>query len=571
MNPLVQVVLDDIAQQVATRMDLEVAEVRSLLEVPRESGRGDFALPCFPFARVMRRAPQQIAEEIATAFEPGPIIQSCQATGPFVNFTLDPAERARRVLGAIHSGGDDFGSQDIGSGKTVVLDYSSPNIAKPFHVGHLRSTVIGAALIRVYRSLGYQTIGVNHLGDWGTQFGHMMAAYSREDWKDPEREASDPIPFYRELYARFNLEIERDAGLAEEGRNWFRRLEEGDQEARELWKKFHDVSMIEFDRIYRKLGVTFDHFTGESFYNDKMDRVVEEARSREVAVESEGALVISVGDHVPPVMLLKSNGTTTYHTRDLAAAMYRQETFDFEMLLYVVGEEQRLHFQQLFHALERMGFEWAARCRHVGFGRYPNISSRGQGGKRFVGLDEILDEAIRRAKEKASENSDIEDASGVAEVVGIGAVIFNDLKNNRKKDVDFDPEDWNTILEFRGDTGPYVQYSHARTASIIRKHGAPVSTRIDYQLLTTPEDRTLVSLLESYPGRLAMAGQEVEPSLVTRYLLDLTKALSHYYHKHKVLVEDPPLRAARILLIDCARQVIANGLKILGVAAPERM
>ncbi len=355
MNPLSRPYLEEIAAAVAIRNGLDEGVVLELLEVPREAGHGDVALPCFQMSRTLRRAPQAIASEIAEGFEPGQFVRSCRAVGPFANFILDPVERARRVLGAIHREGSRFGHQQRGAGQTIVVDFSSPNLAKPFHIGHLRSTIIGAALIRIYRALGYETVGVNHLGDWGTQFGHMMAAYSREDWRDPQREAADPIHFYRELYARHNTEMEKDPELREVGREWFRHLEQGDEKARELWQKFHDVSMAEFDRIYRKLGVTFDHFTGESFYNDKMEAVIEHARATGVAVESEGALVIEVGEDVPPVMLLKSNQTTTYHTRDLAAALYRHETYRSNRLYYIVGEPQRLHFQQLFAALSRMG------------------------------------------------------------------------------------------------------------------------------------------------------------------------------------------------------------------------
>ncbi|MBI4612250.1 MAG: arginine--tRNA ligase [Planctomycetes bacterium] len=577
MNPFQRPYVEEIAAQAAAALSLPLDCVAAAVELPRDLSLGDFALPCFRFAKEKRLPPASLASQVAAAFHPTRYLASAQAVGPFVNFRLVPPARAERALRAIHEQGLAFGGEKPGTGKRIVIDYSSPNIAKPFHIGHLRSTVIGNALANLFELLGYEIVRVNHLGDWGTQFGYLMAAWQREEWRaEADAAESEPIRRLFRLYVRGNQEDEHgNPALADEARSWFRRLETGDPKAVALWKSFKEISLSYFDKIYTRLGVRFDHTTGESFFEDKMAPLVEKARASGVAEESEGAFVIHTNEDGPPLILLKKDGGTTYATRDLAAALYRHDEYAFEQNLYVVGSTQQLHFQQLFAALALLGFEWAGRCHHIAFGKILGLSTR-KGN--VIWLEEVLDEAVERAREKAKENPElVEDIEGTAERVGIGAVVFHDFLARRIKDLEFS---WEAVLNFQGDSGPYVQFSHVRTCGILRKAGSsasPDSERacatpdVDFSLLSLPEDRCLVALLEAWPEKLIIAAEEYEPFVVARYLLELSGLFHSYLEKHRVLSDDKSLTAARLLLVDSVRRILAGGLELLGVQAPDRM
>ncbi len=568
MNPFYQPAIDEIAGSIAPALGASPGAVAAAIELPRDTDHGDFALPCFRFAKEMKKAPPEIARTAAAGFRPGEIVERVQQAGPFLNFFMRPAARAKRVLTAIHAEGVSFALGQPGHGRTVVIDLSSPNIAKPFHIGHLRSTVIGTALGNLFDLLGYRSVRINHLGDWGTQFGRLMVGWQNAGWRDEAAKLSDdPIRQLVHVYVKVNQEMDKDPVMEEQGRAWFAKLEKGDPEAGALWKQFRDLSLAYFEKIYRRLNVRFDEVSGESFYTDKMGPVIERARATGAATESKGALVIAMDEESkPPVLLLKSDGATTYHTRDLAAAIYRQQMYSFEKMLYVVGQPQRLHFEQLFEALAKLGYAWSASCHHVSFGHIHGMSTRkGQA----IWLEDVLEEAVQRAREKAAENPElVEDLEGTAERVGIGAIVFHDFMARRIKDLDFD---WDAVLNFHGESGPYVQYSHVRTWGILRKAARPVTTDVDWAVLADPEDRRLLILLETWPARILAAAEELDPSIIARYLLDLSGEFHSWLQKQRVLGEDEKVTAARLLLVDSVRHLLGGGLALLGVAAPEKM
>jgi arginyl-tRNA synthetase len=545
---------------------LDAAEIEAMFEVPPKPEMGDYAFPCFTLAKTMKKAPAKIASEVADSIELPSLVKEAKAAGGYLNFFVDRTEFTKRTLTRAIEEGENYGSSQKGNGKTVVIDFSSPNIAKPFGIGHLRSTVIGGSLYRIFETLGYRVVGVNHLGDWGTQIGKMMAAFKH--WEEPQEFKKDPIAHSYKLYIRFHEEAEKDPQLEEEARDYFRRLEEGEKEAQEFWQKFMDISMAEFRRVYEKLSVHFDHFTGESFYNDMTEKTIELLRDKGLVEESEGALVVDLGDEIPPCMLRKADGATLYATRDLAAAIYRHETFDFNMCLYVVGYPQELHFRQVFSVLKLAGFEWARHMHHVPFGHILGMSTR-KGS--IVLLDEVLNEAVGRAREIIAEkNSDLEDAEEVAQAVGIGAVIFSDLKNSRIKDVNFD---WNAILSFDGETGPYLQYTYVRFAGILRhfKEKLPSPASVDFSLLTEPEEWQLVRDVEAWPSAVEEAAEHFEPSEISTHMLRLASDFNRFYQKHRVIGDDAELTAARISLVLALKNVLAEGLSVLGLKALERM
>ncbi|MFB5759624.1 arginine--tRNA ligase [Paenibacillus medicaginis] len=554
-------------------------ELLQLLEQPPNPEWGDAALPCFVFAKSRRMAPQNAAVEIAEALAQVHGVQA-ETAGPYVNLKLDPAVYAPALLEQI--GAEDFGRLNLGQGKRLVIDMSSPNIAKPFGIGHLRSTVIGAALYRLLAETGYETVSVNHLGDWGTQFGKQITAYKR--WGKDEELAGDPIGESLKLYVRFHEEAEQDASLETEARDWFRRLEEGDPEAQRLWRYFVDISMQEFNRMYKRLGVTFDHVLGESFYNDKMKPVVEELRGLGLLEESDGAMVVRLDDlDLPPCLILKTDGTTIYPTRDLATAIYRKKEMDAERLLYVVGAEQKLHFRQVFAVLRKMGADWATQCEHVPFGlmRFEGKKMSTRRGK-VVMLNEVLDEAVSRALAVIQDkNPDLPDQQKVAEQVGIGAVIFGDLKNNRSNEVDFSLED---ALRFDGETGPYVQYTHARIKSVLnRLQGQQTEGETDrntesnagpQQQITEGDTNllgdagwSLLKQLSRYPEALERAVDRLEPSVMARFALDTAQSFNRFYH-HERIEDGGPLR---LRITELTAELLARSLYLLGLHAPNQM
>jgi len=537
------------------------------LEVPPDSGMGDFAFPCFRLARPLRMAPPLIAQKVAQAAA-RPWVASARSEGGYVNFFFHRANFARDVLEDIKSSGDKYASAPE-NGKTVVLDYSSINIAKRFHIGHLSTTVLGHSLRRIYAHLGWKTVGVNHLGDWGTQFGKMIAAFKH--WGNWEMVEQGGIDALTELYIRFHREAEADPGLEDEGRAWFRKIENKDPEATEIFSRFKELTLKDAQKVYGLLGVTFDSYAGESFYNDKMDRVVDELREKNLLKQSDGAFVVDLEEwKMPPCLILKSDGATLYATRDLAAALWRKDHYGFDKCLYVVAYQQNLHFKQVFKVLELMGYAWAReQMEHVAFGM---VSYEGQAMSTREGNVVRLDELLLRAREKALEiirekSPALEDKEDIARVVGVGAVVFTTLLNSRIKDIDFW---WDRALNFDGDTGPYVQYTHARCCSVLRKAEA-AAEKPDYAALSDDEAQAVLRLLSRFPEAIRAALRDNEPSDVTRAVLETAKAFNRYYYEHRILDKDEAGTAARLALTRAVRDVLRLGLYLIGVEAPEQM
>ena len=557
------------AHLLAGHIPLSNEQIESLLTTPPRPDMGDLAFPCFSLAKTMRKAPNAIAEDLAMKVRPERGIAEVRAVGPYLNFFIDRAKLIEAVLRAVAEQGAEYGRSALGKGRTVVIDFSSPNVFKHLSMGHLPGTVIGKALYEIYSFLGYKVVGINYLGDWGTQCGQLIVAFKL--WGSEERLKTQPIQELNEIYVRFHKEAERNPSLMDEARLWFKKLEDGDSEAKAMYEHFKEESLAEFQGAYDRLGVRFDSYDGESFFQDKMAATIERIESKGIARLSEGALVVDVGDDEPPCLLRKQDGATLYATRDICAAEYRHETYHCDRILYVVGSPQKLHFRQVFKVLERMGYEWAKNCIHVDFGQI----LFGQGGKmssrkgNVILLRDVLDEAVSRALKTIEEkNPALQDKEGVAQAVGIGAVIFAKLSNRRIKDVTFS---WDEILNFEGETGPYVQYTHVRACSVLEKYGRPVDPNVDLAALAEPEESELAKTLARFGETVRRAAEENEPSLIARYLLDLCSQFNNYYHKHRVLGNSEDLTNARVMLVDCIRQSLANGMRLLGLRAPEKM
>lgn len=543
-------------------------EIQSLLEVPPNVDLGDYAFPCFRLARAFKRPPAEIAARLAGELGEDPLLERVTCAGPYLNFVLKRSVLAEDILSRIRQEGQAYGSSSRGGGRAVVIDFSSPNIAKPFGVGHLRSTVIGHSLHRIYTFLGYRAVGINHLGDWGTQFGKIITAYKR--WGSESQLNRDPIGHLFQLYVRFHEEGEKNPRLDDEGRYWFKKLEEGNREALDLWQTFRDLSLREFKRIYQILGIDFDSYQGESFYNDRLDSTIEEIVNKGITRESQGALIVDLGEDMPPCLLRKSDGATLYVTRDLSAALYRYETYRFAKALYVVGADQILHFKQFFKVLELMGLEWADRCRHVPFGlvRFKDGKMSTRKGK-VVLLEEVLNKAVQLSLDIIGEkNPSLADKERVARQVGIGAVVFGDLSNDRIKDVEFD---WEKILDFSGETGPYIQYSHARICSILRREAPSQTAPLQGEAYKAKEEEALLLQLGRFPEAVERAADLNKPSVIARYLIDLARDFNQFYHHCPVLKAQGDVKQARLLLADAVRRVLAQGLYLLGIEAPEEM
>ncbi len=559
-----------IAELLSEETGMDKDEIKNYLEIPPDKNLGDFAFPCFKLAKIRKQNPAQIASDIVANIGGDNYFSSIVAQGPYINFTCDTQVLNRETLEKISRQGSEYGCDNEGSGKTVVIDFSSPNIAKPFGFGHLRSTVIGNCLANIYETLGYQVERINHLGDWGTQFGNMIAAYVK--WGDEEKLQEDPIEYLYELYVDFHDKVEQDPQLKDEGRHWFRKLEQGDSTAVELWKRFKDLSLQEFDRIYQKLGVHFDSYKGEAFYNDKLKDTVERIKDSGITEHSQGALIVDLSEQdMPPCLLKKQDGATLYITRDLTAAFYRHDNYQFDKALYVVGADQELHFRQMFHVLDKMGCQWAQNMEHVPFGLV-----RFQEGKMSTrkGNMVFLEDVLSKAKELAwnviqEKNPDLENQEEIAETVGVGAVIFGDLSNDRVKEINFD---WDKILDFNGETAPYLQYTHARICSILRKAGVTPEYSDDFmEYLNTEYEKQVVQILAGFSDSIKKARDVNKPHIIARYLLDLAREFNRFYNHCPILNETEQVKKARLLLIDAVRQVLANGLGILGVKAPEAM
>ena len=549
--------------------DLTLEEITALIEVPPNKEMGDYAFPCFKLAKIFRKAPNAIAEDLAGKIQPTDDINKIINLGGYVNFFVNKESLAKKVINQVLSEKENYGKSEFGKGKTVVVEYSSPNIAKPFHIGHVRTTVIGNALSKIYQSQGYHVEKLNHLGDYGTQFGKLIVAYKL--WGDKQAVEKDPIKELLKLYIRFHDEAEAKPEMEDEAREWFTKLENGDQEAKDLWQWFRDESLKEFSRVYDLLDIDFDSYVGESFYSDKMPAVIEELKEKNLLVESDGAMIVDLEDSkLPPALIQKRDGSTLYLTRDLASAFYRKKIYNFDKSIYVVGAQQELHFKQCFEIIKRMGYDWYKDMVHVQFGMVAleegTMSTR---KGRVVFLEDVLNQAIDRTRQIIEEkNPDAENIDEVAKAVGVGAVVFQELSNSRIKDYTFS---WDRTLSFEGETGPYVQYTHARCCAVLRKADQPVSADINYEALSDQDAADVLSVLETFNKSIMTAMKKNEPHIVTRFVLDLAQAFNKFYHNSPILIEDDDLRAARLALVEATRQTIENALKILGMKAPQKM
>ena len=557
-----------IANLLASQVEYDIEGLKKLIEIPPKAEMGDFAFPCFALSKILRKAPNKIAEELKTNLN-NEGFEKIENLGPYINFFVDKKSFSKDTIEKVLSEGDNYGSSENGKGKTVCVEYSSPNIAKPFHVGHLFTTAIGNSLYKMFNNQGYNAVGINHLGDWGTQFGKLISAYHR--WVDEEALEKDPITELLRIYVKFHEEAEKDPSLEDEARAYFKALENGDKDATALWKRFRDLSLKEFERVYGILNVKFDSYAGEAFYNDKMGDIIKSLKDKNLLTESNGAQVVMLEDYnMPPCIVLKGDGASIYATRDLAAAMYRKKTYDFYKSIYVVGSPQALHFKQVFKVLELAGNEWSKDCVHVGFGlvKFADRKLSTRKGE-VVLLDDLLTEAVEKTKEVINEkNPDLKDKEEVAKKIGVGAVIFTYLKNSREKDIVFD---WKEILSFEGETGPYVQYAYARAKSILRRAG-DIDEAPDYSKIDTKEEFELAKTLESFNKNINIALDKLEPSVVTRYVIDVAKAFNKFYNAHSVLnLEDKALKASRLKLVEASTVVIKNALALLGIDVVEEM
>lgn len=552
--------------------------VESAFATPPKPEMGDISIPCFVWAKELKSPPPKIAGELATklASDIASVdeISEVSALGPYLNVRLDAGARAKRVLSAAST--DAYGQQKVGEGKRIGVDFSSPNIAKPFGIGHLRSTAIGNSLTRIWAKLGYEVITFNHLGDWGTQFGKLMAAFER--WGDESKLEADPIMHLYDLYVRFHKEAEETPAFLDEGRAWFKRLEDGDSKAQAYWERFRSLSLREFERIYQRLDVRFDHYWGEAYYNDMLAPLVEEFRAKNLLVESDGAQVVPMEHlNLPPCLIVKNDGATLYATRDLAAAKHRQESFGFEKFLYVVGAEQSVHFQQVFETLKLAGYDWSDRMIHVPFGRIHGISTR---KGTLVFLEDILQRGSDRVREILAERelpADLREE--IVEQITVGAIIFYDLSRGRIKNYDFD---WDQMLRGlgpneRGQTGPYLQYTHTRLASLQEayreRYGEiPVADALDLSLLSDDDTRQIIAHIERFPETIRSAAENNEPSTLSHYALELAELFNSWYSRgNRIVSDDATLSAARIALARAARVTLAETLRLLGVPLPKKM
>ncbi len=562
-----------IAKAVAEVVNIDEKELESYIEIPKDTNNGDYAFPCFRLAKELKKAPPLIASDIREKMSiDGTIIKKVEAVGGYLNFYIYQEQIVKEVLTEI-ANQNEYGKSEIGKGKNIVIDYSAPNIAKPFHIGHLRSTVIGGALYNIYQYLGYHTIGINHLGDYGTQFGKLIEGYKL--WGKEYNVEKDPINELTKIYIRINQLCKEDEKVLEQCRMNFKLLEDGDPYCTEIWEKFRNLSLKEFQKVYDLLGSHFDSWNGEAFYSDKMPEVIEILEKTGKLIESQGAKIIDLEEKGinTPCIIQKSNGSTTYATRDLAAILYRARTYDFDKALYVVSYEQTLHFKQVFEVAKLLGIEekYTKGLKHVPFGMVslPTGKMSTREGN-IVKLEELLNEAVARAKEIIEEkNPQLENKEEVAKKVGVGAVIFNDLANSRIKDEIFD---WNQILNFQGETGPYVQYTYVRTKSVLEKAGdIPVIEEIKFDKLLDESSKNIIKILYNFENTLIQVTEKEEPSILSRYLIDLAKAFSNFYNDNKILVEDKDMQKARIYLTFAVGKVLKIGAKLLGIEMPNKM
>jgi len=559
----------EIASAIAQSLDIDVNEVLGAIEIPPNKDMGDYAYPCFRLAKTLRKAPPLIAAELAEKVQLPSFVKEVKVIGAYLNFFTEKSIFAKEIITKIFEEKENYGKSTVGAGKNIVIDYSSPNIAKPFHVGHLRSTVIGNAIYKIHEFLGYNCVGVNHLGDWGTQFGKLITAYKL--WGDAEKVEKDGISELMRIYVLFHDEAEKDPSLEDTARSWFVKMQDGDEEALSLWKWFKDISLKEFERVYKTLGVSFDSYAGESFYNDKMAAVVDELKEKELLVESNGAMIVDLeADKMPPCLIIRTDGGTLYATRDITAALYRKNTYDFEKCIYITAIDQILHFSQWFKVIEKMGYDWHKQLVHVPFGLVSLESGKLSTRKgNVVLMEDLLNEAVKKTAAIIEEkNPDLPNKEKVAKQVGIGAVIFDDLYNGRIKDIVFS---WEKMLSFEGETGPYVQYTNARACSVLRKADAEVTSDIDFSLLADDVTVEVIKLLASFNEKVQEAADKYEPSVVSRYVVDLAQAFNKFYHDNPILTAEEETRKARLAVVKAVSNVLTSGLALLGVQAPEQM
>ncbi len=558
-----------IAENLCTHIDMDKESIIRLIENPPKPEMGDLAFPCFQLAKSMRKAPNMIAQDLKAQLGTIDGFERVDAFGPYVNFFVAKSNFMKEIVEKVLADKETYGNSNEGIGKNVIVEYCSANIAKPFHVGHLYTTMIGNSLYKIFNSQGYHAIGINHLGDWGTQFGKLIYAYNH--WGDEKALEQEPIKEMLRVYVKFHEEAEKNPALDDEGRRHFKLLEDGHEEEVNLWKRFKDLSLKEFDRLFELLNVKFDSFAGESFYQDKMDSVVDELESTGLLTDSNGAKVVMLDElNIPPCIIKKSDGATIYATRDLAAMFYRKKTYDFYKNIYVVAKDQSLHFKQVFSTVKKMGYDWADDCIHVPFGlvRFPDKKLSTRKGD-VVFLEDLLFDAIEKTEEIINEkNPNLENKRDVAKKVGIGAVVFAYLKNSRERDIIFD---WNEMLSFEGETGPYVQYTYARGKSILRKLGEGTSD-VDFSKLTSDEEFELAKSLLGFNDAIKQALDKLQPSIVTRYTVDVAKAFNKFYNAVNITnSEDEITKNTRLALVKAALQVIENGLHLIGLETVDEM
>ena len=546
---------------------MNAEEINGLLEIPPKTDMGDFAFPCFKLAKVFRKAPPMIAADLKEKIGCPEFLSRVEVMGGYLNFFVDKSMFAKQIVEK-YLNAENYGGPAEKNGKTICIDYSSPNVAKNFHVGHLRTTIIGNSLNKIFSKLGYKVERINHLGDWGTQFGKLIVAY--KNWGSKEAVEEQGIDELMRIYVKFHDEAEKDDSLNDEARAWFTKMEQGDEEALSIWKWFREISLKEFMRVYELLGMEFDSYAGESFYNDKMQPVIEELKEKGLIKVSDGAQIVELEDYnMPPCLITKKDGSTLYATRDITAALYRKNTYDFEKCIYVTGLEQKLHFAQWFKVINLMGYDWSENLMHVPYGL---VSLKG--GKlstrkgHVIYAEDILHEAIQKTRSIIEEkNPNIPDKDEVAKMVGIGAVIFNDLYNQRIKDVIFD---WDKLLNFDGETGPYVQYTYARAASVIRKIGEVPAT-YDYAVLSDDASMALLKEIARYPQVVADAADKLEPFVVSRYAVALAQAFNKFYHDCQINVEDENIKYTRANVVLIVKAILKDALSLLGIDCPEQM
>ena len=561
-----------IAEKIANATQLDKNEIMTYIEIPPKSDMGDYAFPCFKLAKVLKKSPVMIATEIREKISPDEYIEKIEDKAGYLNFYINNEQLVKEVLSEINTEKENFGKSNEGNGKNIVIDYSSPNIAKPFHIGHLRTTLIGSALYKVYKYLGYNTIGVNHLGDYGTQFGKMIEAYKM--WGTEYDLTEDPINKMVDMYVRINNLCKEDEQVLENCRENFRLLENGDKYCTDLWNQFKDLSLKEFDKIYDVLDVKFDSLNGEAFYADKTDEVIKILEEKGKLTDSEGAKIVDLTDAgiETPCIIQKANGSTIYATRDLAAILYRARTYDFDKCLYVVANEQNLHFKQIFEVAKYLVDEkYAKGLKHISYGmvQLPTGKMSTRLGN-VVKIEDLINETIEKAKEIiTAKNPELENKDEVAKKVGIAAIIFNTLSTTNTKDQIFD---WNTALNFQGETGPYIQYTYVRTKSVLEKVGrVPELSEVDFSQLTDESSIKVLKSLYAFQETLEMTAEKNEPAILARYLIEVSQNYSNFYNDNKVLVDDEKVKNARTYLTYAVGVVLKTGASLLGIKMPDKM